>query len=121
VWNGFFVPSGTPKPIIDTLNRELVRTFNAPDVREQVASVGSQIVGWPPRRVRRIHSHRNRKVGQGDARRRREAAMTTTRHQGLRCEMANGFRIKSGMTGLRHPGPDSESRNDGLRHPGPCA
>jgi tripartite-type tricarboxylate transporter receptor subunit TctC len=48
VWNGFFVPSGTPKPIIDTLNRELVRTFNAPDVREQVASVGSQIVGGRP-------------------------------------------------------------------------
>jgi tripartite-type tricarboxylate transporter receptor subunit TctC len=48
VWNGFFVPSGTPKPIIETLNRELLRTFNAPDVREQVAAVGSQIVGGRP-------------------------------------------------------------------------
>src|SRR5258706_2306792 len=48
VWNGFFVPSGTPKPIIETLNRELLRTFNAPDVREQVAAGGSEIVGGRP-------------------------------------------------------------------------
>ena len=48
VWNGFFVPSGTPKPIIEILNRELVRTFNAPDVREQVAASGSEIVGGRP-------------------------------------------------------------------------
>ena len=45
VWNGFFVPSGTPKPIIETLNRELSRTFNAPDVREQVAASGAEIIG----------------------------------------------------------------------------
>jgi tripartite-type tricarboxylate transporter receptor subunit TctC len=48
VWNGFFVPAGTPKPVIDTLNRELLRTFNAPDVREQVAAGGSEIVGGRP-------------------------------------------------------------------------
>src|SRR5258706_4404493 len=48
VWNGFFVPSGTPKAIIETLNRELLRTFNAPDVREQVAAGGSEIVGGRP-------------------------------------------------------------------------
>ena len=48
VWNGFFVPSGTPKPIIETLNRELLRTFNAPDVREQVAASGSEVVGGRP-------------------------------------------------------------------------
>jgi tripartite-type tricarboxylate transporter receptor subunit TctC len=48
VWNGFFVPSGTPKPIIDTLNREFVRTFNAADVREQIALSGSEIIGGRP-------------------------------------------------------------------------
>jgi tripartite-type tricarboxylate transporter receptor subunit TctC len=48
VWNGFFVPSGTPKPIIETLNRELSRTFDAPDVRQQIADGGSQIVGGRP-------------------------------------------------------------------------
>jgi tripartite-type tricarboxylate transporter receptor subunit TctC len=48
VWNGFFVPSGTPSPIIQTLNRELSRAFNAPDVREQIASTGSAVVGGTP-------------------------------------------------------------------------
>jgi tripartite-type tricarboxylate transporter receptor subunit TctC len=48
VWNGFFVPSGTPKPTVETLNREFLRTFNAPDVREQVALSGSEIVGGSP-------------------------------------------------------------------------
>jgi tripartite-type tricarboxylate transporter receptor subunit TctC len=48
VWNGFFVPSGTPKPVIETLNREFSRTFNNPDVREQVAAGGGEIVGGRP-------------------------------------------------------------------------
>jgi tripartite-type tricarboxylate transporter receptor subunit TctC len=48
VWNGFFVPAGTPTPIIETLNREFLRTFNAPDVREQLAASGSEIVGGRP-------------------------------------------------------------------------
>jgi tripartite-type tricarboxylate transporter receptor subunit TctC len=48
VWNGFFVPSGTPKRIIDILNREFSRTFNAPDVRQQTAESGAEIVGGRP-------------------------------------------------------------------------
>jgi tripartite-type tricarboxylate transporter receptor subunit TctC len=48
VWNGFFVPAGTPQPIVQTLNRELQRTFNAPDVREQIAASGSAVVGGRP-------------------------------------------------------------------------
>ena len=48
VWNGFFVPAGTPAPVIQTLNRELLRTFNAADVQEQVAATGSEIVGGRP-------------------------------------------------------------------------
>lgn len=48
VWNGFLVPAGTPKPLIETLNREFLRTFNSPDVREQVAAGGGEIVGGRP-------------------------------------------------------------------------
>jgi len=48
VWNGYFVPSGTPQPIIQVLNRELLRTFSAPEVREQVAATGGEIVGGRP-------------------------------------------------------------------------
>ena len=35
-WNGIFVPAGTPRPVIDILHRELVRAYNAPDVKSQV-------------------------------------------------------------------------------------
>ena len=48
VWNGFFVPAGTPKQNIQILNRELLRTFNAPDVREQLAAIGAELVGGQP-------------------------------------------------------------------------
>jgi tripartite-type tricarboxylate transporter receptor subunit TctC len=48
VWNGFFVPTGTPRPVIDILNRELVRSFSAPDVREQLVAAGAEVVGGPP-------------------------------------------------------------------------
>ena len=48
VWNGFFVPAATPQRIIQILNRELLRAFNAPDVREQVEAIGAEIVGGRP-------------------------------------------------------------------------
>jgi len=47
-WNGVFVPAGTPQPVIQVLHRELVRAFNAADVREQVANTGSYIAGDSP-------------------------------------------------------------------------
>jgi len=48
VWNGIFVPAGTPRPVIQILHRELVRAFSASDVREQVANTGSYIAGDSP-------------------------------------------------------------------------
>ncbi len=48
VWNGFFVPAGTPQKTILILNRELLRTFDAPDVREQVAAIGADLIGGRP-------------------------------------------------------------------------
>jgi tripartite-type tricarboxylate transporter receptor subunit TctC len=48
VWNGFFVPARTPKQAIQILNREIQKTFDAPDVREQVALVSSELVGGSP-------------------------------------------------------------------------
>jgi tripartite-type tricarboxylate transporter receptor subunit TctC len=48
VWNGFFVPAGTSRQNILILNRELQKTFDAPDVREQVAAVSAEIIGGSP-------------------------------------------------------------------------
>lgn len=48
VWNGIFVPAGTPRNVIQALHRELVRAFDAPDIRDQVAKTGSTIAGDTP-------------------------------------------------------------------------
>jgi tripartite-type tricarboxylate transporter receptor subunit TctC len=47
-WNGIFVPAGTPQPVIDRLHRELVRAYNAPDVRSQVIGTGSYVAADTP-------------------------------------------------------------------------
>jgi tripartite-type tricarboxylate transporter receptor subunit TctC len=48
VWNGIFVPAGTPRPVIQVLHREIVKAYNAPDVKSQVESSGSYVVGDTP-------------------------------------------------------------------------
>ena len=48
VWNGIFVPAGTPPQVIQLLHRELVRAFDAPDIKDQVTRTGSTIAGDTP-------------------------------------------------------------------------
>jgi tripartite-type tricarboxylate transporter receptor subunit TctC len=42
-WSGFFAPAGTPRPIVERLNRELNRIQQSPDVRSHMAYVGAEI------------------------------------------------------------------------------
>jgi tripartite-type tricarboxylate transporter receptor subunit TctC len=48
VWNGIFVPAGTPPPVIEVLHRELVNAYNAFDVKAQVENTGSSIAADTP-------------------------------------------------------------------------
>src|SRR6266571_46672 len=48
VWNGIFAPAGTPPPVIQILHHELVRAYNAPDVKSQVLATGSELAGDTP-------------------------------------------------------------------------
>jgi tripartite-type tricarboxylate transporter receptor subunit TctC len=48
VWNGIFVPAGTPRPVIEALHREVVRAYNAPDIKQQVIGTGSYVAGDTP-------------------------------------------------------------------------
>jgi tripartite-type tricarboxylate transporter receptor subunit TctC len=48
VWNGIFVPAGTPRPVIQALHRELVRAYNAPDIKDQVTKTGSTVAADTP-------------------------------------------------------------------------
>ncbi len=44
-WYGVMAPKGTPAPIIDKLNREIVRILKLPETRERLARDGSDPVG----------------------------------------------------------------------------
>ena len=50
-WASIVVPVGTPKPIVDRLNAEVVKAVNAPDVREKLIAQGLEPIGSPPEAV----------------------------------------------------------------------
>ena len=47
-WFGLLAPTGTPKPIVDRLNREVVAILRSPDIRERLAAMGATTVGDSP-------------------------------------------------------------------------
>ncbi len=44
VWNGFFFPRGTPKPILDKMSRALETMISRPDVRKKLEDLGLEIL-----------------------------------------------------------------------------
>jgi tripartite-type tricarboxylate transporter receptor subunit TctC len=44
-WNGLVVPTGTPKEIVQRLNKETVKILQMPDVKEKLSSLGADPVG----------------------------------------------------------------------------
>ena len=47
-WNGILAPTGTPKPVIERLNRELVKIVRSPDFAQVLANEGATPVGNTP-------------------------------------------------------------------------
>lgn len=45
---GIFAPGGTPKEVIDLLNADIVEVLNRPEIKEQLASSGAEVVGSTP-------------------------------------------------------------------------
>jgi tripartite-type tricarboxylate transporter receptor subunit TctC len=37
---GVFVPAGTPKDLVDVLNKQVARIMTLPDVKERMATIG---------------------------------------------------------------------------------
>jgi tripartite-type tricarboxylate transporter receptor subunit TctC len=50
-WYGFFVPKGTPRPIIDKINADLETILAMPDMKEREAQLGYRFIGGPPERL----------------------------------------------------------------------
>ncbi len=53
-WTSLFAPGGTPKPIVDKLHQQAVRTVHLPDIREKIVALGSEPVGNTPEQLREI-------------------------------------------------------------------
>jgi tripartite-type tricarboxylate transporter receptor subunit TctC len=47
-WNGILAPAGTPKPVIDLLNREIVKIVRSPEFGQVLTSEGATPVGNTP-------------------------------------------------------------------------
>ena len=47
-WNGLLVPSGTPRPVIDTINAEVNAIFKMPDVIKKMHAFGFDLIGGTP-------------------------------------------------------------------------
>ena len=44
VWNAFFLPKGTPEPIVRKLNRAMSETIDNPAIRKRLEDLGLEIV-----------------------------------------------------------------------------
>jgi len=54
-WWGIFAPAGTPRPIVDKFHAELVKVFNLPDVRKQLAeTLGMDLVVSGPAELQKF-------------------------------------------------------------------
>lgn len=47
-WQGLMVPANTPKPIIQRLNAEVLKSLQSPDVRQKLALQGAEPLGSTP-------------------------------------------------------------------------
>jgi tripartite-type tricarboxylate transporter receptor subunit TctC len=47
-WSGLVAPSGTPRDIVQRLNRETALILLAPEMRQKLAEQGAEAVGGPP-------------------------------------------------------------------------
>jgi tripartite-type tricarboxylate transporter receptor subunit TctC len=53
VWNGFFFPKGTPRPIIEKMHKALETMIARPDIRQKLEALGLEIL--PPEQRTTAH------------------------------------------------------------------
>ena len=50
-WHSILAPAGTPRPIVNKLNAELVKALNMPDVKQKIQGEGLAVIGNKPEDV----------------------------------------------------------------------
>ena len=56
-WYAFFAPKGTPRPIIDKVNRDIETILAQPYMKEREAQLGYRFVGGPPEKLGTFLKH----------------------------------------------------------------
>ena len=50
-WYAFFAPKGTPRPIVDKINRDLEKVLAMPEMKEREAQLGYRFIGGSPEKL----------------------------------------------------------------------
>jgi len=64
LFNGLFAPVGTPKPIIDKINKDLQTVIDMPEMREREVQLGYRFIGGSPEK---LGSHLKSEIAKWDA------------------------------------------------------
>ena len=75
-WFGLVVVAGTPRPVVDWLNREATKAFTAKDVQDRFDAQAFTLPLGIARGVRRAHRHGIETLGRGDPARQYFAEVT---------------------------------------------
>ena len=50
-WFAFFVPAGTPRPVVDKLNADAIRALQSKDLAERLLGMGMNVIGSSPEQL----------------------------------------------------------------------
>jgi tripartite-type tricarboxylate transporter receptor subunit TctC len=50
-WFGLFAPAGTPRPIVERINKEVNRILQMPDVKQRLNEIGLEPLGGTPEQL----------------------------------------------------------------------
>ena len=93
---GVLAPAGTPKEIVDLLQREIAAILAMPDVKGEGARARLRAVRHHAGRVRRLHQGRDREVEEGDREREDRQDLRLHTEAQPRNAGADQFRISPG-------------------------
>jgi tripartite-type tricarboxylate transporter receptor subunit TctC len=47
-WQGWFMPGGTPAPIVERIRAEVVKMLALPDMQQRIKAMGNEVIGSTP-------------------------------------------------------------------------
>ena len=107
VWNAFFLPKGTPDPIVRKLNKAMSDTVDDPAIRKRLEELGLEIVpkeNRTPEYLAKYPAGGSRALGQGDqGRRHRADRLSRTEEQTMvmKLVVAAALALPPGRAGFR--------------------